>query len=188
MTEDKKNSEQDSDVEKNQHSKNESDSKNVESPSNTDDKSIPETKMGKLKTNIKDTIEYKSRPLEWYYYVGFAVLIAIWFYARSMEDQAATYKNPALNGATKSEVCLEFVKKQSPMNGDFNRATIDGDIITVHQVRGGEGKIFFYDCKINDNGIVWRINKEDGGMGPWSGTAQSPAVTFEVSDGEIRIN
>jgi hypothetical protein len=106
-----------------------------------------------------------------------------------MEDQTATYENPALGGASKSEVCLEFVKNQSPMNGDFNRATIDGDIITVHQVRGGEGKIFFYDCKINNNGIVWRVNnKVDGGMGPWNGSIETPAATFSVTEGEILIN
>ncbi len=180
MTEDKNNSAKDAEAKNNKHSKNESETK--------EDKNVPDTKMGQLKTNIKDTIEYKSRPLEWYYYAGFAILIAIWIYGRSMEDQEATYKNPALNGATKSEVCLEFVKSQSPMNGDFNRATIDGDIITVHQVRGGEGKIFFYDCKINENSIVWRINKLDGGMGPWQGTAAIPAATFTVANGEILIN
>lgn len=188
MTKDKKNSAKDAATKKNQHLKNESAANSTQNAANTDDKNVPSTKMGQLKTNIKDTIEYKSRPLEWYYYAGFAVLIAIWIYGRSMEDQEATYKNPALNGATKSEVCLEFVKSQSPMNGDFNRATIDDDIITVHQVRGGEGKMFFYDCKINDNGIVWRINKLDGGMGPWKGTAEAPAVRFTVANGEIVIN
>jgi hypothetical protein len=180
MTEDKNNSAKDAEAKNNKHSKNESETK--------EDKNVPDTKMGQLKTNIKDTIEYKSRPLEWYYYAGFAILIAIWIYGRSMEDQEATYKNPALNGATKSEVCLEFVKNQSPMNGDFNRATIDHDTITIHQVRGGEGKIFFYDCKISDNGIVWRINKVDGGMGPWKGTIENPAATFTVANGEILIN
>jgi hypothetical protein len=188
MTDDKKNSAKDTDITENKHPKNESEVNDIENSKHSGDDNLPDTKMGQLKTNIKDTIEYKSRPLEWYYYAGFAILIAIWIYGRSMEDQEATYKNPALNGATKSEVCLEFVKSQSPMNGDFNRATIDGDIITVHQVRGGEGKIFFYDCKISENSIVWRINKLDGGMGPWQGTAAIPAATFTVANGEVLIN
>ena len=163
--------------------------KKGESPITSDDKVAPDTKMGKLKANIKDTIEYKSRPLEWYYYVGFAILLAAWLYGKSLEKKAEDADNLALNGASKTEVCLEFVKSQSPNYGDFNRATIDGDIITVHQVRGGEGRIFFYDCQINNDGIAWRVNKEDGGMGPWNGSAEDPAAKFSVSaDGKILIN
>ena len=69
MTEDKNNSAKDAEAKNNKHSKNESETK--------EDKNVPYTKMGQLKTHIKDTIEYKSRPLEWYYYAGFAILIAI---------------------------------------------------------------------------------------------------------------
>jgi hypothetical protein len=181
MTKDKKNSAQDSVQDK--------DNTKSETPIAVDDKVVPATKMGKLKANIKDTIEYKSRPLEWYYYVGFAILLAAWLYGKNLEKKAQDADNFALNGASKTEVCLEFVKTQSPDYGDFNRATIDGNIITVHQVRGGEGRIFFYDCQINNDGIVWRVNKEDGGMGPWVGSTETPAAKFSVSaEGKIVIN
>lgn len=93
-----------------------------------------------------------------------------------------------LNGATKSQVCIALVDTYSSMNGDSNRAVINGDIIRINQVRASDGKRFYYDCKIKNNGIVWRMNRIDGVMGKWRGTLDSPQYTYSVSNGKIHIN
>lgn len=88
-----------------------------------------------------------------------------------------------LNGATKSQVCLALVDSYSSMNGDSNRAVINGDTIRINQVRASDGKRFYYDCKIKNNEITWRMNRIDGVMGPWKSV-----VTYSVSNGKIHID
>lgn len=88
-----------------------------------------------------------------------------------------------LNGATKSQVCIALVDAYSSMNGDRNQAVNNGDMIRINQVRASDGKRFYYDCKINNDEITWRMNRIDGVMGPWKS-----AVKYSVSNGKIHIN
>ncbi|MFQ3214629.1 MAG: hypothetical protein ACI9L9_001446 [Marivirga sp.] len=133
-------------------------------------------------TNGKTKTFSEELNIQWYHYVmlGIVILIGILKYTPDNTDKY-------LNGATKSQVCIALVKSYSSMTGDINRAVINESSIRINQVRASDRKRFYYDCKIKNNGIVWRMNAADGSMGQWRGSLNNPKYFYSVSNGKIRI-
>lgn len=92
-----------------------------------------------------------------------------------------------LSGVTKVDVCIAAIEYLSTMRGDQNVAVDKGSMVRINQTRASDGKRFYYDCKLQGNTVIWRMNRVDGVMGRWRDADSDPTVTFSVSNGYISI-
>ncbi len=102
-------------------------------------------------------------------------------------SNSETSNAPVLNSVVKTDVCKAAIQYLSSMSGDRNEVIDQGRTVRINQTRASDGKRFYYDCKIQGNTIIWRMNQADGRMGRWRNSAYDPQVTYSVINGRIVI-
>ncbi|GAB2198042.1 hypothetical protein [Sessilibacter sp. MAH4] len=134
-------------------------------------------------------LDLPTREVSSVVWIWSAVFILFIVIGLSGSDPApnATPAPVVLSGVTKVDVCKAAIEYLSTMRGDQNVAVDKGSMVRINQTRASDGKRFYYDCKLQGNTVIWRMNRVDGVMGRWRDTASDPTVTFSVSNGYISI-